>query len=302
MAGKTIRTFISKHRHHWRECLPAVELAFNSATNTDTGLSPSEIVFGRRIRPPNDKLDRVPRALETTAKYHDLEVQLLQSFKTASGLRTSLQEAQNSIQSLISRITSLESEASQRKITCADAQQEVRCLTNSKNASTLANQGLINLSAGLITEATQSTSTTSRTFPVTETVIPSTTNQDSSPQIDKRIDRLLDAIRLLLAEMTVSPQPFEANLATSLDTTRSSIGGLTQLSCTPAHRSDRNTFKLTSPPPSHSSSSSSSSPSPSSLNSSHPSSTLGSDLSLIPIVLEIARAIRSSSPIRTYVQ
>lgn len=46
--SQILRTFTSKHQGKWLDALPAVELAINSAVNVATGITPFNLIFGRR--------------------------------------------------------------------------------------------------------------------------------------------------------------------------------------------------------------------------------------------------------------
>ncbi|POW02060.1 hypothetical protein PSTT_12070 [Puccinia striiformis] len=64
--GKILRTFTSKRQSRWLESLPAVEFAINSAINVATGVSPFELVFGRKPRlfPSSMGLANTPPTLD----------------------------------------------------------------------------------------------------------------------------------------------------------------------------------------------------------------------------------------------
>ncbi|KAK8708384.1 hypothetical protein V6N13_059426 [Hibiscus sabdariffa] len=59
--GALIRTVFGKNTHHWEECLPSVEFAYNRSIHTTTGYSPFEVVYGFN---PLTALDLVPLPLE----------------------------------------------------------------------------------------------------------------------------------------------------------------------------------------------------------------------------------------------
>lgn len=46
--GQILWTFTSKRQGRWLEFLPSVEFAINSAINVATGMSPFELIFGRK--------------------------------------------------------------------------------------------------------------------------------------------------------------------------------------------------------------------------------------------------------------
>ncbi|POW03332.1 hypothetical protein PSTT_11147 [Puccinia striiformis] len=179
--GKTLCAFFVNHQHDWRERLPTVEFAINSAADKTTGFSPSEIAFGRKIRPSNSKLqksqaitvayppspttspsdqacsvdtfptarlpfpDPVVRTPDTTDKFCHLKLRLARSLKMVAKFKTDLQAASDTIQDLKSRNELLEIESTQRFNACVTAQHEIGRLTDLETSFKKSNQGLIDL-------------------------------------------------------------------------------------------------------------------------------------------------------------
>ncbi|KAH9444161.1 hypothetical protein Pst134EB_026542 [Puccinia striiformis f. sp. tritici] len=192
--GKTLCAFFVNHQHDWRERLPTVEFAINSAADRTTGFSPSEIAFGRKIRPSNSKLqksqantmaypplsitspsdqacsvdtfptarlpfpDPVVRTPDTTDKFCHLKLRLARSLKMVAKFKTDLQAASDTIQDLKSRNELLEIESTQRFNACVTAQHEIGRLTDLETSFKKSNQGLIDLLVKLLTRTDQSTS------------------------------------------------------------------------------------------------------------------------------------------------
>ncbi|POV98083.1 hypothetical protein PSTT_14633 [Puccinia striiformis] len=218
--GKTLRAFFVNHQHDWRERLPAVELAINSAADRTTGFSPSEIAFGRKIRlsdskpqksqantvahqplsitRPSDQAcsantlptapipfaDPVVRALDNTEKFCHLKLQLARSLEVVTKLKTDFQAASDTIQDLKSRNKLLESESIRCINLCVTAQHEIGRLTGLETSLKKSNQGLINLSVKLLTTTDQYTTDRSqpRRLVRTRPVRPQKTNQSASCQ------------------------------------------------------------------------------------------------------------------------
>jgi hypothetical protein len=55
-----LRKVVSSHQRDWDEILPPFLLAYRASTNETTGVTPANMVFGRKLRLPCDLMFRAP--------------------------------------------------------------------------------------------------------------------------------------------------------------------------------------------------------------------------------------------------